>query len=60
MLQAATPFPLEGEKQKAWSDCTDAQADLRLYCSHATKSDFLTSGSISSVFKSNQNAISYG
>ena len=28
-------------KQKRWSDCADVQADLRLCCSHMTKTAFL-------------------
>ena len=30
------------ERQSRWSDCTDAQADLRLCCSYMTETDFLT------------------
>ena len=29
------------EQQRCWSDCADAQADLRLCCSHMAKTGFL-------------------
>ena len=32
-----------GEKQRRWSDCAHAQADLRLCCSHIAKTVFLIS-----------------
>ena len=33
-------------KQRRWSDCADAQADLRLCCSHMAKTGFLMTGLI--------------
>ena len=33
-------FP-DSEQQRCWSDCADAQADLRLFCWHRAKTGFL-------------------
>ena len=38
------------EQQRRWSDCADAQADLRLCCSHMTKTGFLMTWLISWCF----------
>ena len=34
-------YYLVSEQQRCWSDCADAQADLRLCCSHMAKTGFL-------------------
>ena len=34
-------YYLGSEQQRRWSDCANAQADLRLCCSHMTKTGFL-------------------
>ena len=35
-------FCLGSEQQRRWSDCADAQADLRLCCSHMAKRHFFS------------------
>ena len=39
--QVKVLYYLGSEQQRCWSDCTDAQADLRLRCLHLAKTGFL-------------------
>ena len=40
-------YYLTSEQQRRWSDCADAQADLRLCCSHMAKTGFFMTWLIS-------------
>ena len=44
-LKLAILYYLGSEQQRCWSDCADAQADLRLYCWHRAKHVFSWCGS---------------
>ena len=46
ILQVVILYSPDIEQQRRWTDCADAQAGLRLCCSHTTQSGFLATMSI--------------
>ena len=53
-------YYLGSEQQRRWSDCADAQADLRLCCSHMTKTGFLMTRLKNSMNKMHQLQLNCG